>query len=140
MAGGTKQITKREPAEVTLWNSVQELQAAGLLESVEAPEDRLDTWVAEIIEAETDEQALGGTTPVAQLVGQLVRIEGVNFLPSERRPWPYAVVRYVTADKVEGVFTNGGARMVAQLVYGLTRGRVPGWVVKVAEATARKGT
>lgn len=124
MAGKT--LAKNTPrAEDVIESKVIELRNAGKLAELHAEEDAADDMVARIINASNDEQMFSATTPIASLVGVRITIDSANFLPSSKRPTPFAVFRWTANDGREGVTSNGGLRLVATLLNAIDRGRMP---------------
>jgi len=102
-------------AAETINTKIDALRKDGKLADIEAPEVVADRMVDDILNASDLDGVLGGTAPIAQLVGQIVRIVGVNFRPSDVRENDYGVFHWQAVDGREGVSTNGGLRLVAQL-------------------------
>lgn len=122
----TKTLAKNvETADVALWNRVAELRRSGALANMDAPEDAVDDMVARILDAETDEEMFGSTTPIASLVGVTIQVTGANFLESNKRKTPYAVFQWRAADGRDGITSNGGVRLVATLINAVSRGALP---------------
>lgn len=116
-----------EPAYVTVMNKfIDGLRSDGKLIDRSAPEDALLDMVTRILNAQSDDEMAGGTVDVSTLVGRVIGITGVNFLPSTKRAGQYAIITYKEQDsETEEVTTCGSPRMVAQCINLADRKAIP---------------